>query len=731
MIDRLLLVFCLLLVFFLPLIFGGKELVWNAFTLPKTLFFQIFILTLTLLGVLRFFLSSRIRVIGHKYLYAFLFLLLFSLFSSSFLALNLDLSIWGRYDRMQGLVGFLGYMLVFLIVLFFVKKDWIKKILWAMVLSSGFVSIYGLIQYAGFDPIAWTESVSYPGGRIISTLGQPNFLAHFLIMVMPINIFLFFSAKKRPVKVFLASLFIVQFLSLVFTFSRAGWLSLLIGLIISFLAIFYLCQWKKIFKASAVLVVIVVFLFFGLALGGPSAFSKIEVPGDGHFADRISNMLTLDQGSAKIRINYWQAAWQEFRDASVKRKVFGYGPDSLADVFAKHYQKDWGVYEYLNNYPNRAHNFFFDTLLSFGLFGLLAFFLFIGFILLKTVRYLYIYKEDKSQDYWLVFTLGITCLLYIVNNFFSFSTVTTYVYFYLILGLLVLLVFEKHREKELKLPVLSRIIVFVSLLVFSFVFIFYYNLDFLRADLKFMEAKKTIIDTQKNQRGRCISVVDNIDMAVLYNPVHDFYRKNYLKYSMDCLSVFPFSQDMLIDNMLAEIGSLSQEKRSYDFNFYVARTYFLLSERDESYYQKSRDLYKEMIAFNPYFTTPYKELAELEARYGDKELALEMIEKGLKNIPDIETPGLSQRSVRRIRFELIDFYELYARVQQSLGKESEALTLYEKIISLNPEKTSTLKDISQIYERKGEGDRAVKHLNRVLEIDPENTQALELLERMD
>ncbi|HMB65273.1 MAG TPA: hypothetical protein VKO42_00205, partial [Patescibacteria group bacterium] len=218
-VNKSILVLLLVLVFLVPIILGWQETLWNTFTLPKVVIFRSLVLLLLFLGAVKVFLSSKLVLRGPGPLFLFLGFWVFAWILSSGLSLDPGLSLWGKYDRLQGLSTLVYYPLLFLFLLLFLGKyTTIKKILAFMALASAVVAGYGIIQYVGWDPLVWSENTSFPGGRIISTLGQPNFAAHFLILVMPLTVFLFFFARRKIVKIFLLFLFLAQFSALVFTF---------------------------------------------------------------------------------------------------------------------------------------------------------------------------------------------------------------------------------------------------------------------------------------------------------------------------------------------------------------------------------------------------------------------------------------------------------------------------------------------------------------------------------
>ena len=104
----------------------------------------------------------------------------------------------------------------------------IDLIIKSAVVSSIIVCAYGLYQTTGREIFAWAEPFLVTG-RITSTVGQSNFLASYLLLVIPLTLYLLKSSRKVWERIVLALIFIIQIVNLFFTYSRAGWLGLLGG----------------------------------------------------------------------------------------------------------------------------------------------------------------------------------------------------------------------------------------------------------------------------------------------------------------------------------------------------------------------------------------------------------------------------------------------------------------------------------------------------------------------
>ncbi|MBU2577422.1 hypothetical protein KKA69_01165, partial [Patescibacteria group bacterium] len=213
-----------------------------------------------------------------------LFLFFLSQIFSTLFSIDPHTSIFGYYSRFNGgLLSTASFLFLYwAIVSNSTAKDVLKFIKITFV-SALIVSFYGILEHFGhsfsclffegkFDVSCWIQDVK---SRVFATIGQPNWLAAYLAILLPIS--LAFSLNQEPGtmnkgKKYLSpiihySLFIILFLCLLFTVSRSGFLGLGVSLIIFWL-FFFLTKLKKlnsIFKPVALnaLIITACLLVFG------------------------------------------------------------------------------------------------------------------------------------------------------------------------------------------------------------------------------------------------------------------------------------------------------------------------------------------------------------------------------------------------------------------------------------------------------------------------------------
>lgn len=106
----------------------------------------------------------------------------------------------------------------------------------ALLISGLVVLIFGFLQLQLWLSAALAQLAAGGGlpplPRPVSTLGNPNTLGNWLVVVIPFIVARFAAAPRRAGKIFLGLYGLLSLLLLFLTFSRGGWLGVLVGLVI-------------------------------------------------------------------------------------------------------------------------------------------------------------------------------------------------------------------------------------------------------------------------------------------------------------------------------------------------------------------------------------------------------------------------------------------------------------------------------------------------------------------
>ena len=79
---------------------------------------------------------------------------------------------------------------------------------------------------------------------------------------------------------------------------------------------------------------------------------------------------------------------------------------------------------------------------------------------------------------------------------------------------------------------------------------------------------------------------------------------------------------------------------------------------------------------------------------------------------------------------LADAHDLLARVLSDQGDLAGAFDAWSSALQLDPMRTSALKGIAFLYFRAGDRDAALSHLERALEVDPEDATIMQAISRL-
>lgn len=722
-IDRLILFCFLAIVFIVPIYFAAFQENFNIFELNKSIVFRFFlniIIIATLVKYLFFEISFDFK--KNKNIFFFVLFLASSFIISTIFSIKPNFSLWGSYNRQQGLYNLLYYLLFFVAVILNIddlKK--MKKIVATIIISSFFVCFYGLLQYLGYDIIDWKQNPEATG-RIFSTLGQPNFFGQYLILVIPITAYAIFCfVNKIFIKTLLMGLFFLQIFCLLATNSRSSWLGFFAIIFLFFVYLVFVLPKKK--KIFLFIVVFIISIFLTLSFFNKKIINSTDII----WLNRLRSITNISLGSNKIRLYYWGAGLKEFREAGIMRKIIGYGPETLMNVMIDKYRTDWGVYEKLNSTPDRTHNGVLDTLLQFGIMGFLAITSFILYIFYKV---LIKWKTLKVEEKNLALALSLALVGSLVYVFFSFSLTVSYVYNYLFLGLLLALS-EKDNNKifSIKLNSYLKYLIIVPLVLIISILFYYYDVKKIIADHYFIEAKKA------ENKMNCSEFLEQGKRVLVYYPYEDFYKETYIYNAINCLSSIKDDNEKknLSNNINIIIDSINQKERLYTTQINIAHAYSAFgSVIDKSYYQLAEKQYKELIAINPYITVNYRDYGKMKIWQGDYSYAIDLFMQGLKIMPDIDNLFLNGEHRNQLAREMIEYYKNLAEAHLALKQGDKAIEDYKQILKLNPYQLSIYKKIADLYYLEKDIDQALWYNKRGFMLNPKDYQwpyALSLLFR--
>lgn len=310
---------------------------------------------------------------------------------STITSLTPRISLLGSYQRLQGTYTTLSYIVVFFLLLQNLRtREQIDRLVTTAILTSIPISLYGIIQHYGLDPLPWGGDVIT---RVAANMGNSIFVAAYLILVVPLTLARIVDTFAAILKeeqstvadVILGACYIficaIQAICIFFTASRGPWLGLFAGLFFFILTLGVTKRQRWV--AWAVIALAVVVGVFLVALNLPN--TPLEPLKKLPYVGRLGTLLETESGTGKVRVLIWQGNVQllsphpplEFPDGQPDRWHFlrpllGYGPESMWVAYNRFYPPDLAHVEARNASPDRSHNETFDALVITGVLGFLA-----------------------------------------------------------------------------------------------------------------------------------------------------------------------------------------------------------------------------------------------------------------------------------------------------------------------------------------------------------------------
>ncbi|MBN1401758.1 MAG: tetratricopeptide repeat protein [Anaerolineae bacterium] len=337
------------------------------------------------------------------------------------------ISFWGSYQRLQGTYTTLSYLVIFFALLGHLRRpEQLRRIWMTIILTSLPISLYGLVQHYGLDPLPWGGDVTF---RVAANMGNAIFIGAYLIMAIPLTLarilqlqreaiqeersgirlgftlgfWVLLAAQtwswaalrferglpagllmlvmlalvgvwlRRPLGRFLllgayGLILSVQITCLFFTQSRGPLLGFLAGLV--FFGLLYLLTrgWRRITALLVAVAALALCLLVIINLPGSPLAAVRKVP----YIGRLGRILELNSGTGKVRVLIWEGALEMLK-AQPLRALIGYGPEAMYVAYNPYYPPELAHYEARNASPDRSHNETFDALVMTGAIGFLVY----------------------------------------------------------------------------------------------------------------------------------------------------------------------------------------------------------------------------------------------------------------------------------------------------------------------------------------------------------------------
>ncbi|MBI2595420.1 O-antigen ligase family protein [Candidatus Daviesbacteria bacterium] len=694
---------------------------------------------------------------------------------STIFSIDPHTSVWGYYSRSNGgLLSITAYILLyFAFVANFEAKD-VSKFLKSVLLGGFLVSLYAIPEHFGVSPSCiiltgsatancWVQDVQ---ARVFATLGQPNWLAAYLAMIIFPALYFFLTAKTKIKLVTGYLLLVTLYLAFTFTYSRGGTLGFLAGLGI-FILVYVLSFWKeytkgerptksKIGKVSLrirfsrftsfrsrmtpIFVILLTFLLINLFFG--STLYRFKLINLAAITQKTTSqpaapagVTQLENGgseSSQIRLIVWKGAVDIFK----RYPIFGSGVETFAYSYYNFRPAEHNNVSEWDFLYNKAHNEYLNYLATTGLVGFLSYMIVtVTFILWSILRILN-YKQSFSQNQGLLsISLFAAYISYLVQNFFGFSVVIIAVFFYLFPALAFVGSEKTHPLNikpiiqnpavkfllNLRYKMVQNIFVKSAVAVIWIILVIYLALTLILMRVNFAVVFALLIFTIflpkkfNLQKVTVFIIIFSLLSQLLIFYFADFFYKK----GSDLAELGNAGQSY---NYLVTASRLNKDEPLYhaDLGFAAASASVALLPDDATTSARLKDEAAEEIetALN---LSPknvslwrtviriYYALAEIDKKYNDK--TIEALDKSIALAPTDAK-----------------LYYNKGLVLAQNGKNNEGLAALQKATGLKPNYWEAYFASGTIYKETGEKDKAIEEFEKVLKIFPNEPETVNMLD---
>jgi O-antigen ligase len=254
----------------------------------------------------------------------------------------------GGRASLQSALAYALLMTIYVMVANLVRsQDGVRRIIHLLIVTCTLIALYGLWQrFVDTVDVAYVDMSLFSdlGGRVYATWENPNMLAEYLVLLLPLMLSRILQSKRWMRGAGYALCFAIAALCLVFTWSRGAWLGAMISLFLMML-----CLSHKVLSYVLLGVLPATALF-------PLAPERL--------ARRFASIGNLTDSSVLYRLNLWKGIEQMLNDHWLMG--VGVGESAFCAVYSRYALP--GIESAMH-----SHSLYLGLLCSLGVVGLVVF----------------------------------------------------------------------------------------------------------------------------------------------------------------------------------------------------------------------------------------------------------------------------------------------------------------------------------------------------------------------
>ncbi|MBI2020783.1 O-antigen ligase family protein [Candidatus Daviesbacteria bacterium] len=582
---------------------------------------------------------------------------------STIFSIDTHTSIWGYYSRSNGgLLSIISYLLLYWAFVSNMDKERVFTTLKVGLISGAIISVWAIFEHFGvslscvllrgdFNASCWVQDVQ---ARVFATLGQPNWLAAYLAMLIFPALYFYLKATEQRQRITYYLLLIVYYLAFTFTYSRGPTLGLIGGLIVFLSLYVYSTHTWHGYKQRLIVLLVASFLsmnlLFGSALTSFRLITQFAPPP--RPAISLTSQTQLEQGgteSGQIRLIVWQGALDIFKHYP----LFGSGVETFAYSYYQFRPTEHNLTSEWDFLYNKAHNEYLNYLATTGILGFGTYMLVIGTFLVWSIKKI-IESSRKSLESsglpdsrLLTLVTLASYLSFLIYNFFLFSVVIIAVFFYLFPALAFVatdsakpltshfknltshfsLLTSIIYRRPLYTKIAKGLVIFLTLYLLFSIFKLWY------ADTIFAKGQNAL------DSGNAGTAYDSLTLASQLNQGEPFYRSELSLAAAAAASALQETDASLSaslkDEAVFEIEKvLRSSPNNVSFWRTAIRVYFELSGIDQQYTDKTINALDKAISLAPTDPKLYYNKALILDSINKKQESIQFLQKTLELKPN-------------------------------------------------------------------------------------------------
>ena len=255
-----------------------------------------------------------------------------------------------RYASIWSTILLLNYIIIYYLVIHTVRtRDQIKQLIFVIIGIAAFLSILGLFKLGGANPFPWWEYKDTGSLRLESTFYNPDHLAGYMEMAIPLLLGLFLYGYRGAKTFFMVCLAFFMFVAIFLSLSRGGWLGLGAGLGLMAIALLTDRRREKKLIFLALALICGFFIIAFIVLSNTTVVERIRT---------FERLEQEEESPIKARILRWRGTVEMIKDYP----LFGSGPGTYATIFTQYQPPGFGARSFF------AHNDYLHFTAELGLF---------------------------------------------------------------------------------------------------------------------------------------------------------------------------------------------------------------------------------------------------------------------------------------------------------------------------------------------------------------------------